>query len=409
MRLAPLAFSALALVPTLGACTKRESPPPPATVADAGPSGAATRDGGAGRSFGDAGAKATKPALTPAQRKTVLAALDAGRKKARAKDYAGALADYDRALAIAPDDGRVLAEVGYAALLGGDLARATDANKRALKSVHDKNLRAQILYNAGRVAEAKNDKDAARAAYAESLALRENAEVRKRLESVGGAAPPAMPCTAGASTPETLCTCLVAPDVVLPHDPSEPMECRVLPESLQLGTPRLSILRVGTQRENEVHYLLLARDGGILRPVAELGTDFEPGAFGVHDSATIGKGEVRPAGKRSVVVVASTQNDVDMNLAGLEACTNQEKRETVCALGEGERLTRCVTVTMEREGGCGPGVEPDPDDADAKEMLASVDKSAWGKTKATSTWSVAEDGTLVVKEGAGKTTAYPLF
>jgi tetratricopeptide (TPR) repeat protein len=403
----PVLALTLALVPLVAGCPKRE--PPSGPTADAGTASSAVDAATAALHAKDAGAKATKPALTPAQRKAVLAALDAGRKKARAKDYKGALADYDRALAIAPDDGRVLAEVGYAAMLDGDLTRADDANKRALKAVHDKNLRAQILYNAGRVAEARKDQEAARAAYAESLSLRENAEVRRRLDSVGGAAPPAMACAAGAATPEALCTCLVAPDVVVPHDASEPMECRVLPESLSLGTPRLSVLRVGTERESDVHFLLLARDGGVLRPVAELGTIFEPGAFGVHNSATIGKGEVRSAGKRSVVVVASEQHDVDLNLAGLEACTNDEKRETVCALGEGEHRTRCVTVVVESEGGCGAGLEPDPDDAEAKELLASLDKSGWGKTKTTRTWSVSEDGSLVVKDGAGKTTVYALF
>jgi tetratricopeptide (TPR) repeat protein len=409
-----VSLAALALVST-GCPDKRDAPPgaagdASASLADASASKAADAGSDAGKA-GDAGARAAgKPALSPDQRKIVLKALDEGRKKSRAKDYKGALAAFDRALAIAPDDGRVLSEVGYAAMLAGDLARAEAANKRALTSIHDKTLRAHVLYNAGRVAESKSDRDAARAAYAESLTLRENVEVRKRLESVGGATAYPQPCPNGAPTPEALCTCLLDPKLEWLFGPPRAPVCNVTSDSLGLGTPRLSVLRVGAPDDEpgELHYLLLARDGGTMRPVANLGTRYEPGAFGVHNDATIGKGAPKTFGKRTVFVVTSHQSDVDMNLAGLEECTVQEDRETVCALGEGARPTRCVTVAVAVESGCGPGVEPEATDTEAQSMIAEA-KVHWGSTKMKKTWSVADDGSLVVRDEANKTTAYTLF
>ena len=143
-----------------------------------------------------ASAQTKAAALSASDRTTVLKALEEGRRKSRVKDFFGALSAFDRALALAPDDARVLSEVGWAALNAGDLTRADAANRRALANVKEKTLRAQILYNAGRVAEAKKDSEAARKAYAESLALRDNAEVKKRLDGVSGSgATAASSCT----------------------------------------------------------------------------------------------------------------------------------------------------------------------------------------------------------------------
>lgn len=401
-----VALAALALAVLAGCPKGSEGGGTDAGAPDATASAGKPVDAGAALAAKDAGAKAQKPALTADQRKTVLAALDAGRKKTRAKDYKGALADFDRALAIAPDDGRVLAEVGYAAMLAGDNARASAANKRALANVHDKNLRAQVLYNEGRVAEAKGDKPAACKVYAESLALRENAEVRKRLTAAGGATVPPMPCPAGAPTPEALCTCLLDDKTDYLGMKSDKPVCKVIPESLALGTPRLSVMKVGAEDlPGELAYLLLARDGGTLRVVAELGISYEPGAFGVHNEAKVGTGVAKTFGKRSVVVVTSAQDNADQNLAGLELCTENEQRETVCALGEGAKPTRCVTVTVSSEGGCGPGVEPD--DESSKAMVAEAKKN-WSTSSTKSTWTVQDDGALVVTTD-GKTLTYPLF
>lgn len=409
-----------ALVASAVACRKQAPPDPAAADAavvaeEAGASDAASAAAQARR------ADASAPSAS--DRKEALRALEEGRRKSRAKDYAGALAAFERALAITPEDARVLSEVGWAALQAGDLDRADAANRRALAHAHEPKLRAAILYNAGRVAEARSDAEAARRAYAESLSLRDNAEVKRRLAALGGApAEPSQPCIAGAPDVSALCACLLAKGgptsemTLLGRAPA----CRAAPDSLSLGTPRLYVVRFGAPEDGggERVHLLAARDGAALRPVAELGRDFEPGAFGVHNEVTVKGGEPVTRDGRTVHVVRSEQRDVDMNMAGLEACTHSVDRETVCALGEGERKTRCVDVPVRVTSGCGPGVEVDPAELDEETRRTLDDlKKGWSSRSATFAWSLQQDGRIAVRlvEGdaslasAGLVGTHPLF
>ncbi len=344
---------------------------------------------------------AAKAPPSRADRVKFLKPLEEGRKKARAKDFAGALVAFDQALAVAPNDARVLAEVGWAALNTGELPRAEKANQRALALTKQPVLRAQILYNVGRVAEAKKDNEAARKAYAESLALRDNAEVKKRLEAVGGAPEPSLPCAAGATTVEALCTCLLA-DKDAPMMPADAKKVCATEKTPVLGDGRLSVIAYGADMMGERAHLLVASDGGKLRPVAELGRDFEPGAFGVHNEARVVAGQTRTFGARAVIVVKSEQRNSDQNMAGLELCQEAVDLETVCALGNGTSPTRCLTVPVSISSGCGPGVEPDPADLDdeTKATLADLRKG-WRTSEAKLSWSVGDDGKLVVKKVSG--------
>lgn len=402
----------------LAAC--KPDPPPPAandagataTPASASASASAVSSASPASS---AGKSSRMPeagvSLSATDRAAYWKALDEGRKKSKAKEWKAALEAFDRALAVAPDDARVLAEVGWAALNAGDLDRAAAANRRALANVKTKNLRAQILYNAGRVAEARKDVDAAKKAYSESLALRENAEVKKRLEGVGG--PPAeakLPCAAGGEKVEVLCTCLkgLKDEVMILLD-DKPV-CAAMPESLTLGTTRLSVVRWGAPPDGpgERVYTLAARDNGILRPVAELGRDYMPGAFGVDNSAEVKGGKLETHGKRSVVVVKSEQHDSDKNMAGLELCTNEVEQDTICALGDGTSLTKCIEVPRSITSGCEQGVEVDPKelDDDVRQQIAEM-KKGWGKTSVKLDWRLTDDGKVDVKIKEGDAKLVP--
>ena len=364
---------------------------------DAGAVDAGTRMGAADAGLG----------FTRADRAAFLKPLDAGRRKSRAKDYAGALVEFDRALAVAPSDPRVLAEVGWAAFNANELPRAENANRRALALTKDPGLRAQILYNAGRTAEAKKDADAARKAYAESLSLRDNAEVKKRLAGVGGAPESSLPCASGAPSAEELCTCLLKSNAVFMPEGERPV-CAVDPVSLTLGTPRVAVVRQGAETMGERIYLLVARDGASLRPVAELGRDYEPGAFGVHNEAKVQGGGLKIIGARTVVVVKSEQHNSDMNMAGLELCTDTEELETICTTGDDKKPLRCVTVPVSIAAGCGAGAEVDEADldADTKETLATM-KAGWHKSDVKLTWSLSDDGKLIVRKASGDATLLP--
>ncbi len=131
---------------------------------------------------------APKPdvALTPEQRRAYLAALDAGRKAHRAKDYAAAVAAFDAALALQPDDARPLAERGWARFQGGQLPEAEADARAALARTTDARLLGGTWYNLGRVLEAQAKPEDAASAYRTSLGFRPNDTVAKRLAGLPG-------------------------------------------------------------------------------------------------------------------------------------------------------------------------------------------------------------------------------
>ncbi|MFO0759638.1 MAG: tetratricopeptide repeat protein [Byssovorax sp.] len=415
MSLRHLAF--LAPLPLLLACSKDAPPaqadatgkaaPALSAAASAITSAAAPSASAKTAAAASAKARSTKAPISAADRKKALALLQEGRKKSRAKDFTAALTAFDQALALTPDDVAVLSEVGWAALNAGELDRADKANKRALALVKQPVQRAQILYNAGRVAEAKKDTEAARKAYAESLSLRDNAEVKKRLDAAGGPPEPMLPCAAGAPTVEALCKCLLKPENA-PMMPDDAKTVCEVEKTLPLGDARLSVLRYGAEMMGEVVHLLVAKDGSVLRPVAGLGSDYEPGAFGVHNEAHVLGGEAKTFGSRTVIVVKSEQRDFDQNMAGLEICDESNDYESVCALGSGAAPSRCFTVPVSIAGGCGAGVEPDPADLDddTKKSLEEMKKS-WSHSAVKLSWSLGPDGKVEVKKVSGESKLIP--
>jgi tetratricopeptide (TPR) repeat protein len=336
-----------------------------------------------------------------------------GRKLAAKKDWKGAITEYEAALKSAPSDARVLGELGWAALQAGDLAKAKDANKRALASVKNPTQRAQILYNVGRVAEEEKDNDAAKAAYSESLGLRDNKEVAKHLEAVGGKpdeiARAFATCNEGYDTVKDLCGCLVkhAERIMVLGDASARCEADASPPPL--GDARLSLVHMRDADGHEDTTVLAATDDKKLRAVAVLGTSYEPGAFGVHNVHTIDSALVKKVGARSIVAVHHTEDDNDSNMGGLELCSTKIVHETLCVLGEKGTPTQCpMDVPLDSASGCGLGVEPEPaeitdDEKEIIKQLKASDKPAVAKTS----YTIAEDGKVTVKLESGDASALP--
>jgi hypothetical protein len=362
-------------------------------------------------------AKASAAAAPKADPKVVAKAVVEGRAKVGKKDLEGGLAAFEAGLAGAPKDGTLLAEAAWTAFRLDKLERAADYAKRGLAATGEGELRARILYTAGRIAEAKGDKAAARESYAASLALREDAEVKKRLEGVGGVREETLACSDGAASLEALCTCLLAKADELMNPTSAKATCEPVKEP-RLGTPALAVVGFGAPSDEpgERKYVLVAHDGPVHRVVAELGHDFVPGAFGVDNDWSLLGAETKAVAKREVVVVRSKVANHDSNLAGLESCQHDVAQETVCAMGDANRPTRCVLVPMVTESGCGAGAEPDPSDLDSKALLEER-KRAWSKAKAVLAWSVEADGSLLVQRvsgdaklvSAGTLGPHPLF
>ncbi len=118
----------------------------------------------------------SKPTADPGHAK---AKLNEGRKKARAHDYAGAIAAFDAAIAADATMARAWGERCYARLLDGQFAGAKKDCDQALKLGDKPRFKASVHYNLGLIAEKQGKTAAAKKAYRASLDLRPNEEVQK--------------------------------------------------------------------------------------------------------------------------------------------------------------------------------------------------------------------------------------
>ena len=130
--------------------------------------------------------------LSKEERARFRAHMRAGAKAQKAKQWPRAVAEYEAAVAIYPASARAYSELGWVAFKAKDYGKSTRANEQAVRLAKKPDLQAASLYNAGRAAEAKGQKDRAMALYTESLRLRPNKIVRKRLEAMGGEMPEPM-------------------------------------------------------------------------------------------------------------------------------------------------------------------------------------------------------------------------
>ncbi|WP_157595170.1 tetratricopeptide repeat protein [Plesiocystis pacifica] len=126
---------------------------------------------------------AAKPDAEAAKevRRRLAVELEAGRAKARAKDYAGAMAHLEAALEIDPGHVATLGELGWAAFRAGELALARRTTLAGLAHAPTDDQRGMLLYNLGRIDEAEGFPETAKARYRRSLQFRDNAIVRERL------------------------------------------------------------------------------------------------------------------------------------------------------------------------------------------------------------------------------------
>jgi tetratricopeptide (TPR) repeat protein len=122
-------------------------------------------------------------------KQSLQAHLDAGRKAVKAKDYATGITELEAAVAINPFHGKSLGELGWAYFNAGKLDEAHKRLTLALEYADNDASRGAVLYNLGRVAEAKADTTLAIELYTRSLAVRPNDTVAARLTSLGGTAP----------------------------------------------------------------------------------------------------------------------------------------------------------------------------------------------------------------------------
>jgi hypothetical protein len=137
----------------------------------------------------------SKPAaLEPGQvrelRKQYSKLLDEGRTLTKADKLSEAMVKYRAALEIDPSNPTVLGELGWAQFKANALDDAQATTMQALRLAQDDKARGMLLYNLGRVAEARGETEAAMIYYRTSLEKRpDNATVQARLAALLAGAP----------------------------------------------------------------------------------------------------------------------------------------------------------------------------------------------------------------------------
>ncbi len=203
-------------------------------------------------------------------------ALSRGRELSRDGKWAEAEAAFRTAAEEQPESAIVYSELGWAAFNAGDLEAARTATARGLEVVSDKKQRASLLYNRGRIEEAAGKNDDAKASYQQSLALRPNDVVRKRLRSLGGKAQPVepppvearLPCDRFFPTVRDACACLVDQRKPLGLSGKADATCAKVKVETDLATTPLEIVKI--EAGDESVHVVLADVRGRLHPVSVL-------------------------------------------------------------------------------------------------------------------------------------------
>jgi tetratricopeptide (TPR) repeat protein len=243
-----------------------------------------------------------------------------GRKLAKTKQFAQAAAEFEEAVKLDPYDARALSELGWVAFQAGELERAEEATRTSLRFTYDPKVRGATLYNLGRIHEARAQLPEAALAYANSLAVRANDTVSKRLDALKaqGITPPAVAeqrCgfkRQEAATPEAVCKAL-ASGAGLRCDDSDIKTWKL--EDAHISEAAL----VAIEREEEwtADYYLLVKIDGVWQS-DQLGYAYNPGAFGVSEEFEVKTLELRallPGGVKALYIEAVHNHyDSDMGV-----------------------------------------------------------------------------------------------
>ncbi len=374
--------------------------PGPGSAARSGSAASSSSTGSAPSGSASASAASSASAKPKAVKpdQAMLKHLAKGRELSKAKKYPEAIAEFDKALALTPNDGRVLSEVGWAALQGKDFERSRTASEKALLSTSEPKIRASILYNLGRVAEEEGKKELAAKRYAESLALRDNAEVEKRLVATGGVPPRA--CSRGFEDEAKLCECLAKRGEWDFLASGNGLSCAKSTEPLD--KPRLQLLTLSGKDAFAKQTLIAAKDTEGWRYIGELGLEYNPGAFGIENTTSFDGLDTRKLGERTLATFKHSQEHRDSNMAGLEICFDTTKVHTLCVMSQTGPSSCPLSIPIEVESSCGPGVELDPAETDP--VVISMAKSAKDgafKKSAKVSYEVSDAGEVTVKLDAG--------
>lgn len=275
-------------------------------------------------------------------RKTFRTKLDEGRAKTKAGQYQDGIALYNEALAVEPSNPAALAELGWAAFQAEQLDLAAGATTRALLYSRKSEQQGMILYNLGRIAEARGDQAAALAHYRDSLARRDNETVKKHLDALLAKAelapPPAGLATLakGVASLDAACSELVRDRCGDVFTFDGQCACSVS-QGDEAGGYALVQLGEADAVENAMWFPAVRTSAGwtVFESVAWI---YNPGAFGIFEEGTWAVPDTRdllPGGDPEWVLrFEKSRSDSDMGINEFE--TEDLAMTLVCAR-EGEQ------------------------------------------------------------------------
>jgi hypothetical protein len=283
--------------------------------------------------------------ITPAARAEYHTRLEAGRKLAKAKQWADAIKEFDAALVAIPGDDRALGELSWATFSAGDFARArASANASVLAATAPK-VKGAALYNLGRAEEASGNIAAARAAYEQSIAVRPNKTVSDRL--AGLAAADALAAPRPCSTPvaiEKVCACLNA-SVEADGGPGPDGQACVLEPA---GVAGVQIARYLVSEVGEENLVIVAEQTAGWSVVAQLDTVYNPGMMGISEEWTGKPAVERTVAGHTILEFGGhkSRSDSDMGLDEVEF--EDTDVLVVCVRGEPGAPIQCPLHAVTR-------------------------------------------------------------
>jgi tetratricopeptide (TPR) repeat protein len=334
-------------------------------------------------------------------RKTYKKALNEARDLQKKKDYAAAVAAFDKALALFPDDPRAMSEKGWAQFFTKDLESAEKNTRDAIGRTTEKNLLGSSYYNLGRIQEERGQTPDAIASYQESLRVRpENKIVKERLATLNAAVTERDPFAGEALIgPFPTLKALCAEYAKGNHDGST-VKCDFKDDNTPgegtgpdegarpslTGSSALAAARVfatpldpssedGWSMESYFHLALQTKDGWFL--VKEIAYVYNPGAFGISESLSLNKLEFKdilPGGAQELLIEFShSRGDTDMGLN--EFASSNNTSVMVCGVGASGKPS--CTEAFAIEESAERGILSDEEEASGEFTHEGLYKFAW--------------------------------
>lgn len=352
---------------------------------------------------------APPPAPSAAESKAAAArfnaAVKAGRAASKAGNHAEAIRQLRAAARVDPSNATVLAELGWVLFKAGDLDQAERTSRRALVLTDAPKVQGMLYYNLGRIAEARGQA-LTREHYRRSLALRENATVRKRLADLGEVAPTkgsldaacvSASASFGCGDDDLKCTCVVARTLEAPQAAAGGEVVVDAAGAQNMNTDvllRAAVLKVDGDGNGILSAELLAVETGTggWQLVGILSHEWTPGVSYIHYTGTLRSIEFMEAhiafGYGQVLVARAENNETDGDYGENTVEISTREELTVCFA---DPAPACVRLLTGGESGVDVMIEGEPVDPAVKATLGT---EKWALSAQVKAGAVRLEGTV---------------